>query len=730
MPELSVILCTHNPRPEHIEATLRGLSLQTLERDRWELVIIDSACTTPLEATRAQQGHPTGRVAREEIPGVARARLRGITETTGDILLYVDDDNILDPDYLERSLAIAAKWPDLGVWGGQTIGRYEEEPAEWLKPWCWVAVREFQTDEWSNSPNDARAVPFGAGMCVRRRVAEFYQQSLDANPLRRLLDRTGADLGGGGDTDIAFTACKMGLGRGLFHELKLIHLIPKQRVQPEYAVNLVRATVCSYHILLHLHGHPHAPHRPWTWWQRWNRLRHVAPRERPFVTAQYDGLVRATQLIESLDTSAKDSASTKTKNPRAFEQTPLHWTGANKRRDYTIRVEPQKRPARSPHLAERREVAAQLTRHMESTPGFSYLRFGDGELRSLLAAQQKIWNQQMLTPDLPASMLIANGNPGLREQDMPRLLAAYENCTWLDRYESVPFNRDHLHELILQRPPSALSNPTPETSQIFMDWTWHEMRGYLSRHRCLFYGAEAALLKSLLATPEYREIATHFWPEDTSTIFFRQAHRDGRHLSEDLEIMKGEIREEIDLNRIDTVFLSLGGAAKILGYELSREKGVGAFDLGSLMRTLAYSGSDGHAVWRSCHYPFLLRVPFGVYMRALQDAHPNLDPVTLIAKAHAQLARELIRQEPLRFEACDVDDDSAYDPSRENRRHFLESYAVYRRHYYPWAKKHPETAPLLREFRQWRLNKGLGFDGQLYQLARSLYRRIIPARQS
>lgn len=721
MPELSVILCTHNPRPPHLEATLCGLSRQTLPREQWELLIVDSASTVPIAAARALEGHPTGRVVREETPGVARARLRGIMETSGELIVYLDDDNVLAPDYLERALAIARKWDSLGVWGGQTIGQYEEPPADWIKPWCWIAVREFDRDSWTNTVISSEAVPFGAGMCVRRKVAEFYRQSIGENSLRKLLDRTGADLGGGGDNDIAYTCCEMGLGRGLFHELKLTHLIPAARVQPEYLVNMVRSTVCTFQILLHLHHYPTTPQKPWTWWQRWWRLRHVAPRERPFILAQHEGLVRATELIASLSGNSTETV----KNFRAFEQTPLQWTGEAKRGDYGVKT--QRHVTTLPHYEERRAVAAQLTRHMESTPAFTYLRLGDGELRFLLAARNHTWNEKEFKPTLKPSVMVSFSGPGLTEAEVPRLLRAYENCTWLDRYENVAYNREHLHELPLQRPPEALSNPTPQTSQIFMDWTWHEMRSYLSRHRCLFCGAEAALLRCLLTTPEYRQLAKRFWPEQAH-VFFLQARRDGRHLSEDLDAIKADIAEQIDAHRIDTIFLSLGGAAKILADELSREKRVCAFDFGSMMRALAFSGSDGNALWRSAHYPFLLRVPFDLYMRALQEAHPELTPVALITKAHAQLTRELIRQELLQFSACDTDLASAYDPSRANVQHFLESYAVYRRHYYPWALKHPETLPLLREFRRWRINKGLGFDGQLYQFLRTVYRRLFPRR--
>src|SRR5262249_57541967 len=98
-------------------------------------------------------------------------------------------------------------------------------------------------------------------------------------------------------------------------------------------------------------------------------------------------------------------------------------------------------------------------------------------------------------------------------------------------------------------------------------------------------------------------------------------------------------------NNIDTVFISLGGASKILCYELSEEHQIAAFDFGSLMRGLTYSGSDGHNFVRAAHYPYYVRVPFDTYMGALQRAHPRLPSPNLLAKAHEQMGLVWIRKE-------------------------------------------------------------------------------------
>ena len=41
--EVSVVVPTHNPRRDYLERVLEALAEQTLDRSRWEMVIVDNA---------------------------------------------------------------------------------------------------------------------------------------------------------------------------------------------------------------------------------------------------------------------------------------------------------------------------------------------------------------------------------------------------------------------------------------------------------------------------------------------------------------------------------------------------------------------------------------------------------------------------------------------------------------------------------------------------------------
>src|SRR4051812_45171677 len=122
--QLSVILCTHNPRADYLRRTLEGLRAQSLALHEWELIIVDNASRTPLAGTLDLKWHPLGEVGREDEVGLTAARLRGIATARAETLVWVDDDNILAPNYLELAAELGRTWPQLGVWG---CGHFEPE---------------------------------------------------------------------------------------------------------------------------------------------------------------------------------------------------------------------------------------------------------------------------------------------------------------------------------------------------------------------------------------------------------------------------------------------------------------------------------------------------------------------------------------------------------------------------------------------------------------------------
>ena len=296
--------------------------------------------------------------------------------------------------------------------------------------------------------------------------------------------------------------------------------------------------------------------------------------------------------------------------------------------------------------AERVMEAKHLSELMRTKRPFCFLRLGDGELKHLLIYQSNRLAEfdRSQWGDGPLAGTQHCGNSGLSPKYAERLWDVYEEADYVDFHErNWPI--EHLVPILkVVRKPGSYRNPSKETSMIFLTWVEKELKEYCRARRIGFAGAEARLLEIISKTSEFKQTAAPYWPEN-ATIFFHQPREDGRNLDANLELVKDDLRIFCTTNRLDTLFISLGSGAKIIGFELSRELGICCFDFGAMLRALTYSGCDGNRAARSPHYPFLFRIPFGTYMDALEKAMPNLTPVELLGKAHGQLILEVVKKE-------------------------------------------------------------------------------------
>lgn len=303
-PRLSVVICTHNPRIDYLLSTLDGLSRQTLQKSEWEFLLVDNCSTPALAAEVDLVDLPYGRIIREEELGLTPARQRGFLEAQAELVLYVDDDSVLDEDYLSNVLCISGQWPRLGAWGaGELRGRFEIPPPEWMIPHLWVVTVHKVSEERWTSRADMDCFPPGAGLAVRKVAAQHYFDAIRSDPFRKSMDRRGNNLSSCGDMDLLWTLTEHGWGVGRFPCLKLDHLIAPRRLEIDYFERLVANQRCSNVLLQYLHG-VRPVGRPESLLRRFSRWRYeqgLGSRERWLIQAERRGSLHAAKIINEID---------------------------------------------------------------------------------------------------------------------------------------------------------------------------------------------------------------------------------------------------------------------------------------------------------------------------------------------------------------------------------------------------------------------------------------------
>jgi glycosyltransferase involved in cell wall biosynthesis len=265
MIKASVIVCTYNPRIAILNQTLEGLKNQTLNHENWELIIVDNNSNNHFQQDLDLSWHRNSLLINEDKQGLTHARIAGINCAKAQFLVFVDDDNILDEDYLVNAISIGDSYPFLGAWGGTSIGQFEIQPPVWFneKHFGMLAIRKIERDIWSNKYFDLATNPIGAGLVIRNDVGRAYVVSQQKENENLVLDRSGSSLLSGGDNEIVHKAIDLGYGTGNFTSLVLTHYIPAGRLTADYMLRLTESMAISNVLLFYKYGKDYSlPVRP------------------------------------------------------------------------------------------------------------------------------------------------------------------------------------------------------------------------------------------------------------------------------------------------------------------------------------------------------------------------------------------------------------------------------------------------------------------------------------
>ena len=139
-PFVSVIVATHD-RPASLAGTLD--SLLVMDYPSYEIIVVDNVPSTSAAADLVTQmcaREPRVRYLREDRPGPAAARNRGLMEASGTLIAFTDDDVLVDRHWLVALVEAFDKADNVGAVTGLACAAELDTPAQvWFE----------QTSGWS-----------------------------------------------------------------------------------------------------------------------------------------------------------------------------------------------------------------------------------------------------------------------------------------------------------------------------------------------------------------------------------------------------------------------------------------------------------------------------------------------------------------------------------------------------------------------------------------------------
>jgi glycosyltransferase involved in cell wall biosynthesis len=201
---VSIVIGTRN-RPESLRRCLESIARQT--RLPAEVLVVDDGALDPCAALAPLQG--TGILGRyfnkSATPGLTKSRNLGIRESTGDVVMFLDDDVVLDRGYVEAIARVYEAHPEAAGVGGRLLGGLPSWPKR-------VFLRTFLLD----AADDGRVLPNGIGVLIRTidRVTRVEWFSGCNMSFRRnvfdhvMFDEDFAGNGWGDDRDFSYTVSR------------------------------------------------------------------------------------------------------------------------------------------------------------------------------------------------------------------------------------------------------------------------------------------------------------------------------------------------------------------------------------------------------------------------------------------------------------------------------------------------------------------------------------------
>lgn len=168
--ELTVCICTHN-RPRYVRDCLDGLRGQTVARDRFTVLIVDSGSPPAAAAELAVlAAEYNARLLRVDLPGVSAARNAGAWAARSAYIAYIDDDAIPAADWVERILAAVAR-PGRrpALIGGRILPKWEVPLPAWWPASLLGLLTIIDVDgegEYRTPGLPASLEPYGANMVI------------------------------------------------------------------------------------------------------------------------------------------------------------------------------------------------------------------------------------------------------------------------------------------------------------------------------------------------------------------------------------------------------------------------------------------------------------------------------------------------------------------------------------------------------------------------------------
>jgi glycosyltransferase involved in cell wall biosynthesis len=196
----------------------------------WELLVVNNNCTddTDLIVTKYATMLPL-RLLHEPKQGLSNARNCAITHARGDLLIWTDDDVLVEPTWLVEYLNVADQYPQAAYFGGTVDPWFAVEPPMWIQRNLDLLQGPFAIRQLGPEvrPFAESEMPFGANMAFRTALI----RTLQFDPT---LGRIGSHMLSGEETELVKQLRSLGYTGFWVGPARVQHYVAPERMTADY----------------------------------------------------------------------------------------------------------------------------------------------------------------------------------------------------------------------------------------------------------------------------------------------------------------------------------------------------------------------------------------------------------------------------------------------------------------------------------------------------------------
>jgi glycosyltransferase involved in cell wall biosynthesis len=225
--QLSVVIPTRD-RPQMLTDCLETLSTQDQAPQSTEVLVVDDGSSSSLEpivSPFAKDGLRV-RCVRQPKSGLSAARNKGILETHGDVIAFLDDDTLVSPRWT-AAIHQGFRRERCQVLGGRITLRFEGDIPRWLSEKRHGYLSRYDLGPF---PRELRnpPLPFGANFAMTREVVESM------GPFDEGLGRAGGQLISNEETELLRRILAAGGRIVYWPEAAVQHRVPADRLTKDW----------------------------------------------------------------------------------------------------------------------------------------------------------------------------------------------------------------------------------------------------------------------------------------------------------------------------------------------------------------------------------------------------------------------------------------------------------------------------------------------------------------